>query len=153
MSSWAYKELLRSKVFHSWLGSKSLLFLRIGRRTGQRLFIPTAFLPIEDPPPRLLYCTIFRHNVIATAKHYVGDGGTFGGIDSGNTISSFEDLLRIHMQPYVEAIKKGVSTIMISYSSWNGVKMHVNRFLISRFLKQHLNFQVSLMGSFVQREK
>ena len=87
----------------------------------------------------------FRLNVIATAKHYVGDGGTFDGIDAGNTISSFHDLLRIHMLPYIEAIAKGVSTVMISYNSWNGIKMHTNHFLISQFLKEHLNFQVRMM--------
>ena len=81
---------------------------------------------------------------MATAKHYVGDGGTVDGIDGGNTILSFEDLLRIHMPSYIGAIAKGVSTVMVSYNSWNGLKMHANHFLISKFLKQHLNFQVRM---------
>ena len=78
----------------------------------------------------------------ATAKHFVGDGGTVHGIDRNNTITSFKSLVDIHMVPYFDAIAKGVSTIMISYSSWNGRKMHANRFLISHVLKKQLGFKV-----------
>ncbi|KAL3687101.1 hypothetical protein R1sor_013410 [Riccia sorocarpa] len=82
-----------------------------------------------------------RSKVAACAKHYVGDGGTRKGINANNTILSFEDLVKIHMVPYFDAIAKGVSTIMISYSSWNGVKMHANRFLITDVLKGKLRFK------------
>jgi hypothetical protein len=73
----------------------------------------------------------------------VGDGGTFHGIDENNTISSYKSLVRIHMAPYFDAVAKGVSTVMISFSSWNGVKMHANHKLISRVLKKQLQFKVS----------
>ncbi|KAH7302622.1 hypothetical protein KP509_23G080000 [Ceratopteris richardii] len=82
-----------------------------------------------------------QHNVAATAKHYVGDGGTYHGIDENNTLSSFKSLVNIHMVGYFDAIAKGVSTIMASYSSWNGKKMHGNRFLISHVLKKQLGFK------------
>ncbi|KAL0374728.1 UNVERIFIED_CONTAM: Lysosomal beta glucosidase [Sesamum radiatum] len=82
-----------------------------------------------------------QQNVLATAKHYVGDGGTTKGINENNTLASRRDLLRIHMPAYYDSIIKGVGTIMISYSSWNGVKMHANRDLITGFLKNTLHFR------------
>ncbi|XP_020553263.1 lysosomal beta glucosidase-like [Sesamum indicum] len=82
-----------------------------------------------------------QQKVLATAKHYVGDGGTTKGINENNTLASRHDLLRIHMPAYHDSIIKGVGTIMISYSSWNGVKMHANRDLITGFLKNTLRFR------------
>nr|CAB3445473.1 unnamed protein product [Digitaria exilis] len=82
-----------------------------------------------------------RRNVAACAKHYVGDGGTTRGINENNTVATFHELLGIHMPPYYNAIIRGVATIMVSYSSWNGVKMHANRFLITDFLKTRLRFR------------
>lgn len=83
-----------------------------------------------------------RKNVAACAKHYVGDGGTTDGINENNTVIDWHGLLSIHMPGYYDSIIKGVSTIMVSYSSWNGVKMHTNRDLITGFLKNKLRFRV-----------
>ncbi|CAL5024197.1 unnamed protein product [Urochloa decumbens] len=80
-------------------------------------------------------------NVAACAKHYVGDGGTAGGINANNTATTFHELLSLHMPPYYNAVIRGVSTVMVSYSSWNGVKMHANRFLVTDFLKKQLRFR------------
>ncbi|KAE8664722.1 hypothetical protein F3Y22_tig00112738pilonHSYRG00152 [Hibiscus syriacus] len=80
-------------------------------------------------------------NVAACAKHYVGDGGTTDGINENNTVINWHGLLSIHMPGYYTAIAKGVSTIMVSYSSWNGVKMHANRNLVTGFLKSTLRFR------------
>lgn len=85
----------------------------------------------------------YRKKVAACAKHYVGDGGTDMGINENNTIVNFHGLLSIHMPPYYDAIIKGVSTVMVSYSSWNGVKMHANHYLVTDFLKNKLRFRVS----------
>ncbi|XP_072997620.1 uncharacterized protein [Typha latifolia] len=82
-----------------------------------------------------------KNNVAACAKHYVGDGGTYMGINENNTIIDRKGLFDIHMPAYYDAIAKGVSTVMISYSSWNGVKMHTNRDLITGFLKNRLGFK------------
>ncbi|KAG5530604.1 hypothetical protein RHGRI_025536 [Rhododendron griersonianum] len=81
-----------------------------------------------------------KKKVAACAKHYVGDGGTTDGINANNTEISWKGLLSIHMPAYANAIAKGVSTVMISYSSWNGVKMHFNRKLITGYLKNTLRF-------------
>ncbi|CAN6697456.1 unnamed protein product [Malus baccata var. baccata] len=80
--------------------------------------------------------------VAACAKHFVGDGGTSKGINEYNTVVDQQELLSIHMPAYSDAIIKGVSTVMISYSSWNGKKMHANRDLITDYLKGTLQFKV-----------
>ncbi|KAK7315568.1 hypothetical protein VNO77_34121 [Canavalia gladiata] len=82
-----------------------------------------------------------KKKVIACAKHYVGDGGTKNGINANNTVISRHGLLSIHMPAYYDSIIKGVSTIMVSYSSWNGQKMHANHNLITDFLKNTLRFR------------
>jgi beta-glucosidase len=80
-------------------------------------------------------------SILATAKHWIGDGGTTGGVDQGNTQISEQQLRNIHMPPYVDAIQKGVGSVMISYSSWNGQKMHGNKYLITDVLKTELGFK------------
>ncbi|WP_414635850.1 glycoside hydrolase family 3 protein [Amycolatopsis sp.] len=79
-------------------------------------------------------------SVLATAKHYVGDGGTTGGVNEGNTELSEAQLRAIHLPPFRAAVRRGVGSVMISYSSWNGVKMHANRYLITDVLKGELGF-------------
>ncbi|KAL5547323.1 hypothetical protein UlMin_007010 [Ulmus minor] len=79
--------------------------------------------------------------VAACAKHYVGDGGTTEGINENNTVINRHGLLSIHMPAYYNSIIKGVATVMVSYSSWNGKKMHANRDLVTGFLKNTLRFR------------
>src|SRR6185503_13131227 len=79
-------------------------------------------------------------SVMATAKHYVGDGGTTNGTDQGNTQLSEADLRAIHLPPFQEAVRRNVGSVMISYSSWNGTKLHGHQFLITTVLKQELGF-------------
>ena len=83
---------------------------------------------------------IERGHVAATAKHFLGDGGTFEGIDQGDTRIDEQDLINIHAQGYRAAINAGVMTVMVSYSSWNGQKMHGNRSLITDVLKGRMGF-------------
>lgn len=91
----------------------------------------------------IFFCV--RNNVAACSKHFVGDGGTQKGIDENNTIIDAHELLGIHMPAYIDSIAKGVSTVMVSYSSWNGVKMHANRRLVTGHLKKKLGFKVGGM--------
>lgn len=85
--------------------------------------------------------------VMASVKHYIGDGGTRGGIDQGETRTTRQNLIRTHGQGYFGALEGGVQTVMISYSSWtdtsNGTahgKMHGNKELITDVLKGRLGF-------------
>uniref|UniRef100_A0A803R6V3 Beta-glucosidase n=2 Tax=Cannabis sativa TaxID=3483 RepID=A0A803R6V3_CANSA len=82
-----------------------------------------------------------RNNVIACAKHFVGDGGTDKGVNEGNTLLPYDELERIHMEPYLDCISQGVSTVMASYSSWNGRKLHGDRYLLTDILKDKLGFK------------
>ncbi|XP_027160432.1 uncharacterized protein LOC113761570 [Coffea eugenioides] len=82
-----------------------------------------------------------KTKVAACAKHFVGDGGTVKGIDENNTVIDYKGLLSIHMPAYFDAIRKGVATVMVSYSSWNGKRMHANHDLVTGFLKDKLKFR------------
>ncbi|XP_038711094.1 beta-glucosidase BoGH3B-like isoform X2 [Tripterygium wilfordii] len=82
-----------------------------------------------------------KNKVAACAKHFAGDGGTFKGINENNTVIDRHGLLSIHTPAYSDSIIKGVSTVMVSYSSWNGVKMHASHELITGFLKDTLKFK------------
>ena len=86
-------------------------------------------------------------NVVATAKHYIGDGGTENGKDQGVNPSSETDLMNIHAQGYYGALGAGVQTVMASYSSWtDGAtgkaygKMHGNAYLLTDVLKDKMGF-------------
>ncbi|EOD68999.1 beta-glucosidase [Amycolatopsis vancoresmycina DSM 44592] len=79
-------------------------------------------------------------SIMATAKHFIGDGGTTGGVDQGNTQISLDELRRIHLPPFQAAVAHGVGSVMISFNSWNGVKDHGNKFLITDLLKTELGF-------------
>jgi beta-glucosidase len=79
--------------------------------------------------------------VLATAKHFVGDGGTRNGVDRGDTVADEATLRRLHLAGYVAAVKAGVGSVMVSYSSWNGEKMHGHRRLVTDVLKGELGFQ------------
>lgn len=82
-----------------------------------------------------------QNNVAACAKHYVGDGGTTKGINENNTVINRHGLFSIHMPAYYDSVIKGVATIMISYSSLNGAKMHGDHELVTNFLKNTVKFR------------
>ncbi|HLQ11618.1 MAG TPA: glycoside hydrolase family 3 protein [Steroidobacteraceae bacterium] len=84
--------------------------------------------------------------VAATAKHFLGDGGTSDGLDQGDTRATEQELIRLHAQGYVSAIDAGVLTVMASYSSWNGHKMHGNRALLTDVLKGRMGFAGFVVG-------
>src|SRR5206468_7052717 len=86
--------------------------------------------------------------IMATAKHYIADGGTKWGtgdsgyqIDQGDAQITEAELRAIHLPPYQSAVQNGVGSVMISYSSWNGAKNHGNQYLITTVLKGELGFQ------------
>jgi len=90
--------------------------------------------------------TMGGERIIACAKHFAGDGGTSGGNDRGNTVCDETTLRDIHMQGYLEAIDNNVGTIMPSYSSWNGVKMHEQGYLLTDVLKTEFGFEGFLIS-------
>jgi beta-glucosidase len=86
-------------------------------------------------------------NVIATAKHFIGDGGTDFGKDQGVSKSSKSAMMNIHALGYYSALAAGVQTVMASFNSWNDVaagadygKLHGSRALLTDVLKQKMGF-------------
>jgi beta-glucosidase len=82
-----------------------------------------------------------ENGVSATAKHYLGDGGTTSGIDQGNVIGTEALIRALYLAPYYEAVAAGVDTVMISYNSINGIKMHGYGYWINDVLKDELGFE------------
>ena len=85
-------------------------------------------------------------HVVASAKHFLGDGGTVDGKDQGDARVSEAVLSGVHAAGYRTAIGAGVQSVMASFSSWNGVRMHGNRALLTDVLKQRMDFQGLLVS-------
>ncbi|BBO27802.1 glucan 1,4-beta-glucosidase [Alteromonas sp. I4] len=77
---------------------------------------------------------------IATAKHFIGDGGTQGGIDRGDTRLDEQTLRDIHAAGYVSALQAGVQSVMASFNSWNGKRVHGDKYLLTEVLKGKMGF-------------
>ncbi|MEX0343219.1 MAG: glycoside hydrolase family 3 protein, partial [Erythrobacter sp.] len=85
-------------------------------------------------------------HVIATAKHFFGDGGTDQGVDQGEVTGDIEALKAIHAAPYPATIAAGVESIMASFNSINGKKMHGNKALLTDVLRGELGFDGLVVG-------
>jgi beta-glucosidase len=81
-----------------------------------------------------------QNHILACAKHYIADGGTTGGKDQGNAEISEDQLRKIFLPGYIKAIESGVGSVMASFNSWNGIKCHASKFLITDLLKGELRF-------------
>ncbi len=82
-----------------------------------------------------------NEGIAATAKHFIGDGGTFRGIDQGDARLSLEQLLVEHGEGYLKAISADVMTVMASFNSWQGEKLHGSYDLLTTVLKEGLGFE------------
>ena len=92
--------------------------------------------------------SLSKKSVLACAKHYVGDGNTVFGtgsnnykIDRGDVVLNEIELRNKYIKPFEESVKQGVGSIMISYNSWHGKKLHGHKYLINDVLKQELGFK------------
>jgi beta-glucosidase len=90
--------------------------------------------------------TVQGGHVAASAKHFLGDGGTHDGIDQGDTQVDEQTLIKLHAQGYPKAIEAGSMTVMASFNSWNGVKMHGNKSLLTDVLKGRMGFDGFVIG-------
>jgi beta-glucosidase len=100
--------------------------------------------------------------VLATAKHFAGDGGTTWGtglpadsapnkrypLDRGDTRGDETALRRLHIDPYIPAIQAGVGSIMVTYNSWNGTKVSGHKRLLTDVLKGELGFDGFLISDY-----
>ena len=84
--------------------------------------------------------------VMAAAKHFIGDGGTTNGDDQGDTEVTEEELRDIHAQGYFTALDAGALSVMASYNSWNGSKLHGDGYLLNDVLKEKMGFDGFVLG-------
>lgn len=84
--------------------------------------------------------------VISTVKHFVGDGGTVGGDDQGDNIASEQELFSIHAQGYVGGLQAGAQSVMASFNSWHGSKIHGDKYLLTDVLKTRMGFDGFVVG-------
>ncbi|MGO4892537.1 glycoside hydrolase family 3 protein [Flavobacterium sp. W21_SRS_FM6] len=85
-------------------------------------------------------------NVISTVKHFVGDGGTVNGDDQGDNVSSEQHLFERHAQGYVGGLSAGAQSVMASFNSWHGEKVHGSRYLLTEVLKERMGFDGFVVG-------
>lgn len=119
--------------FYESYGESSALVARLGKAYIEGFKDAAALLPVRP---------------VTTAKHFIGDGGTRWGtsktdtykIDQGDTVADKTYLEEVLFPPYKAAVEAGVRTIMVSFSSLNGVKMHAHRELITDVLKKAWGF-------------
>lgn len=113
-----------------------------GERPDRVSRLAVAYLQgLQDP------ALLAPNTVIGTPKHFVGDGGTRWGtgssgyrIDQGVTDVDEATLRAVHLPPYQAVVAAGARSIMVSYSSWGGMKMHAQKYLITDVLKGELGF-------------
>lgn len=102
---------------------------------------------------------LIEEKVIATAKHFVGDGGPVYGsgrnkkIDQGDVPVDEKLLADLHGRPYIDALGVGVQTVMASFSSWNGKKMHHHKYLLTDILKGRMGFDGFVVGDWNGHEQ
>jgi beta-glucosidase len=96
-----------------------------------------------------------KEKVVATAKHFIGDGGTLGGEDRGVTYATEQELINLHGHGYFTGIRAGVQAIMASFNSWKdkakgenakAYKMHGNKYLLTDVLKTKMGFDGFVIG-------
>jgi beta-glucosidase len=78
--------------------------------------------------------------VLATAKHFIGDGATAGGVDQGDAKINEAELSAIHGAGYRSTLAAGAQTVMVSFNSWQGQKLHGQKYLVDEVLKKRLGF-------------
>lgn len=84
--------------------------------------------------------------VISTVKHFVGDGGTVDGDDQGDNIDAESALFSIHAQGYLGGLEAGAQSVMASFNSWHGEKIHGSHYLLTTVLKERMGFDGLVVG-------
>ena len=82
-----------------------------------------------------------RHTIAATAKHFLGDGATDGGIEGGNATMTDQVMRETYLPPYAAAVDKGIASIMVGFNSYNGINLHQHTHLVTDILKGELGFK------------
>jgi len=81
-----------------------------------------------------------RNTVMATAKHFIGDGSTDFGVEGGNTSISMQEVYERLLPPYQDAVNEGVGAVMVSFNTLSNISMHAHKVLITDTLKVNMGF-------------
>jgi beta-glucosidase len=92
-------------------------------------------------------------HTLSSVKHFLGDGGTLAGRDQGDTAIPEAELSAVHAAGYSGAINSGALIVMASYNSWNGTKLHGNRYLLTDILKGRMGFAGFVVGDWNAQEQ
>jgi beta-glucosidase len=92
-------------------------------------------------------------HTLASAKHFLGDGGTMGGRDQFDNLADERTLRDVHGAGYVGALSAGDLIVMASYNGWHGTKMHANQLLLTDVLKRRWNFPGFVVGDWNAHEE
>jgi len=84
--------------------------------------------------------------VISSAKHFLADGATENGVDQGDALITEKELSKVHAAGYYSSIPAGVQTVMASFSSWQGRKLHGDKELLTDVLKGKMGFNGFVVG-------
>ena len=87
-----------------------------------------------------------NEHIIATTKHYIGDGGTLQGVDRGPTQGDETHLRDIHGAGYFSGLEAGAQVVMASFTSWQGTRMHGHQYLLTDVLKNQMGFDGLVVG-------
>ena len=83
--------------------------------------------------------TLANANLDASFSKLVTEGAW--QLDQGSSDIDEAELRRVHLPPYEAAVKAGALSVMASYSSWDGLKLHAHRYLLTEVLKNELGFE------------
>lgn len=87
-----------------------------------------------------------NEHIIATTKHYIGDGGTLNGVDRGPTQGDEKHLRDIHGAGYFSGLEAGAQVVMASFTSWQDTRMHGHKYLLTDVLKNQMGFDGLVVG-------
>lgn len=85
-------------------------------------------------------------HIIATTKHFIGDGGTLNGVDRGPTQGDEKHLRDIHGAGYFSGLEAGAQVVMASFTSWQDTRMHGHKYLLTDVLKNQMGFDGLVVG-------
>ncbi len=102
---------------------------------------------------------IGKDKIATSVKHYMGYSVPFSGQDRTPAVISEADLREKHFAPFLECLRNGALTIMVNSSSINGIPTHINRRLLTGWLKEELGWDGMIVTDWAdinnlwQREK
>lgn len=84
----------------------------------------------EDPN------NIDQYHIATSMKHFMGYGVPWTGKDRTPAYISPADLREKHFAPFLAGLQAGALTVMVNSASVNGLPMHANKEILTRWLKE-----------------